>query len=861
MRRRTAAGARARGAAWALALGVVASTVVLPGSATVARANASASATEAGGDGWSRTQKLTRTFVNAGRTLTVDERDVTVTVDRTTQLRGRERVDISWTGAHPTGGRASSPYGEEGLLQEYPVVVLQCRGVDEPRAGQEQLSRETCWTSSRMQRSQMVSADQAAWRSDLHASAADRELKSGVGTIPAVCEDAETFATHLTPFRAASGKEHVSCTSATMPPEAAVGAAFPPAEAAAFTDTAGNGHLQFEVRSDVENESLGCNAETACSIVVIPIQGLSCEGPDQGCRRGGQFEPGSSNFSNQRVDLAVSPSLWWSESNWRGRFSVPITFGLSPDACDVMDSRSPTGFYGSELMSQAALQWSPAYCLRQDRFKFQHNRMADGAAYALMENGGGVAALVSGQHVSTGSDPVAYAPTAVTGFSIGYVVDRPDNAGEVTDLRLNARLVAKLLTQSYPASDRGRGHPGMERNPVSINLDPEFRALNPGLDRVARESAATLISLSEESDVVSALTQYVAADSEAMAFVNGQADPWGMAVNPSYAKIELPRSEWPLLDDYVPSTNLECYLQNPSPYLGQVAAPVTHLRKIAEAVLDGWPNVQTKCDRSTTSDPWKVGRVDRQGVGTRFVLGVVSLGDAERFGLRSAALRTTGKRYVAPTDASMAAALKVARPSASGDQAFSTDMKKLVRAGNAYPGTLVVYTAAKTSGLPRADAAKVAQFIRVATGEGQRAGRGNGELPAGFVPIRRSGVTKALHVQARAVADAVAAQRPPAVEPEPGDGDRGADEPPATGPVPDGGEAPGDVPVSDPPATVEEPAPGAVNPEPVTVAMPATRAVSSPLARSLLPLLVVGSGLAALLAAGPRLVLWLRRRS
>src|SRR5690606_9856488 len=111
-------------------------------------------------------------------------------------------------------------------------------------------------------------------------------------------------------------------------------------------------------------------------------------------------------------------------------------------------------------------QWSPAYCLRKDRFKFQHNRMADGAAFALMEKGGGVAAFVSSDHEQTGDDPVAYAPTAVTGFAIGYVVDRPDNAGEALQLKLNARLVAKLITQSYPASDRGRGRPGLEKNPL-----------------------------------------------------------------------------------------------------------------------------------------------------------------------------------------------------------------------------------------------------------------------------------------------------------------------------------------------------------------------------------------------------------
>ncbi len=125
----------------------------------------------------------------------------------------------------------------------------------------------------------------------------------------------------------------------------------------------------------------------------------------------------------------MSPSLWWSATNWRNRFSVPITFGLPPDTCDVLDPRSPTGFYGSELLSEAALQWSPAYCLRQgalqvpDERDVRHRRMEpDGG-------GGGAAAEVSSDRTRDTSDPVGFAPTAVTGFSIGYVIDKPEQQG------------------------------------------------------------------------------------------------------------------------------------------------------------------------------------------------------------------------------------------------------------------------------------------------------------------------------------------------------------------------------------------------------------------------------------------------
>ena len=832
-----------------LALGLLASLPVL--GLTVGERPAAA-ADEPGAPAYTQTKHLTRTFTSGGEQLVVDERDVTVTADRTTDLRGRERINISWTGAHPTGGRSASPYGEQGLLQEYPVVVLQCRGTDDPTLPPaEQLSPSTCWTSTRQQRSVLVDESAAVWRHDLYAAEVDRAAKSGLVPVPAECNDLESFSTRVTPFVAANGTVFPSCTAETMAPEAAVGAAFPPAEMAAFSDLEGNGAVKFEVRSAVENESLGCSDTVACSVVVIPIQGLSCTDEDRECQKSGRFESGASNFAGEGVDVSVSPQLWWAESNWRNRFVIPVEFGLPPDACDVLDSRAPTGFYGSELMAQAALQWSPAYCLRKDRFKFQHNKMADEAAFALMESGGGVAALVSGAHKQRGEDPVGYAPTAVTGFAIGYVIDRPDNAGELTDLRLTPRLLAKLLTQSYVGSERGAGHPGMTANPASINLDPEFQALNPGLDAVPREAAATLLSLSEGSDVLETLTAYIAQDKDAAAFVAGKPDPWGMVVNPSYEKIKLPRSEWPLLDSYVPPSNQECYQQNPSPYFTQLAAPVTSMRKIAEAVLDSWPNVQTKCDRATTSDPWRIGRIDRQGVGARFMLGVVSLGDARRFGLREAALATSKGQYVRPTTAAMARAISVATKPKEDGQPFGLDVADVVASRSGYPGTMVVYTAARTSGLEEGEAAEVAEFIEIATSEGQRPGAGNGELPDGYLPLAKSGPTAPLLAQARAVARQVEEQQD-AVGEEPADDEGGADdgatggvgagdgpvvtEPPADAPLP-----PDEAPAED----AEEPA-GAKPGKPEPVAMPATRLVSSEVAGGLVPVLLGIVVLAAL---------------
>ena len=59
---------------------------------------------------------------------------------------------------------------------------------------------------------------------------------------------------------------------------------------------------------------------------------------------------------------AVAPAYWWSASNWERRIPVPLTFAEPPGVCEAAAAGKPVPFYGSELLSQVALQWTPAYC-------------------------------------------------------------------------------------------------------------------------------------------------------------------------------------------------------------------------------------------------------------------------------------------------------------------------------------------------------------------------------------------------------------------------------------------------------------------------------------------------------------------
>ena len=118
-----------------------------------------------------------------------------------------------------------------------------------------------------------------------------------------------------------------------------------------------------------------------CSLVAVPIMGISCDStgslaspgnqpsPAQepaaaaSCEAGGNFAPGQLVSPQGGDSLAVSGSLWWSASNWRNRISVPLSFAVPASACNVVGNSNALDIYGSELMAQATEQWAPHFCL------------------------------------------------------------------------------------------------------------------------------------------------------------------------------------------------------------------------------------------------------------------------------------------------------------------------------------------------------------------------------------------------------------------------------------------------------------------------------------------------------------------
>lgn len=752
-----------------------------------------------------KTVTVTRTHLAAGADEVVDTRKVTLSVSKTTNLRDRQEIDVAWSGAHPTGGIVADQNSGNANQEEYPVVLLQCRGIDASTASAaDRLDPTKCWTQTSGER-YVYDYNSAfpPWRVDRYAAATDRTA-SAAAPSPRPLACSVPTAEYWVPFVAANGTKYYGGSNgcAGLAPEAANagGLALPSNTTYGVTGTDGKGSAKFVVWTAENNASLGCSDTVPCSLVAVPIMGISCDvaaaglpeaerpvvGPEADaaeakCRAAGKFAPGQLVLPVGGEDLAVSGGLWWASSNWRNRITIPLNFAPLSNVCDLVGGGSSVDIYGSELMIQATTQWAPTFCLDSNRIRFKHVQTGEPQARSLLEAKTIQAGFVSGAPDTGYSTPVVNAPVAVTGFAIGYTID-VKSGEEYTSLKLNARLLAKLLTESYPALPTLKaGYTKLAKNPLDLSLDPEFQALNPGLPHGvnASQTASTLLSLSSDSDVVKALTSYINADPDARAWLNGTPDPWGMVVNPNYLKIALPLVTWPQRDTYkvefAPGIN-DCLRGAANvPYLPLVAAPMSRLSQIVPAMQYSLANSQTQCFQPVpeSTEGQKLVSLGRQTAGFRFMLGVVPLADADRYQINTAALEAqksaaatakftsaAGRTFVTPTDAGLKAAALLATPDgSSGTWPINyAAMRSSAKGAAAYPGTMIVYTAVPTKGLSAPTAKGLADFVRYAATTGQTAGDSNGQLPAGYLPMTAANGLSALSAYSVKAATAIAGQ-------------------------------------------------------------------------------------------------------
>ncbi|HEY2505947.1 MAG TPA: hypothetical protein VGI58_05490 [Streptosporangiaceae bacterium] len=753
---------------------------------------------------FTKTETLTRTNLVNGVNQVVDSNTVSVSVNQTQDLRNRQVIDVSWTGAHPTGGIVPQDTGPFGGEQEYPVVLMMCRGSASATSGKNLITPETCWTETspeRIQQDPGTFLGFPPYRLDEHASAADRAQNVGLpNPVPANCKPFTVVAAqHWVPFIAANGTVYPygpgtpPCGSA--PPEATNSESTeqPSNTTYGVTGTNGDGSSRFDITTAETNASLGCSDTVACSLVVIPIMGISCDPAGSGlppgnpadllptsmtpptpsdlCESTGHFKAGAPDLSPSQNgnpgfgalqdSLAVQGYLWWSASNWRNRIQVPLTFAQPSNICSLESTSAPLQIFGSYYLLGATQQWAPHFCLNKKLFALTHVIQPEPEAQSEVEQRSIDAAFEAEPPSSAFTSPIVQAPTAVSGFAIVFDIVTADGQ-QLTSLHLDARLLAKLLTESYPedtdtqADPADRNRTTGQMNPLDIAFDPEFQALNPGIPTSiatqALASSATLLVQSAGSSAMWALTSYINADPEARAWLNGQPDPWGMVVNVNYKGIQLPVSQWPLLDTYVPKafyTASPCFstVQNPPPWLNQVASPIDSLSTLSLDMQFDVSDSVVSCSGGTVPAPVPFGP---ESPGATFILGLTSLSDADEFGLPVASLESqggstldtqfttgAGRTFVAPTDASLRSAVAMMQPdtgAGSWDLPYSA-LRTGAAGKEAYPGTLLISTDVPTTGLKKSVAQDYGEFLSFAAGPGQRAGNGNGEVPAGYLPM------------------------------------------------------------------------------------------------------------------------------
>jgi len=794
-------------------LGIIAATGPTIGSAA---GHTTATQTDAASHvAFAKTEKISRVHLVNGQNDVVDSRTFALRVSQTKDLRNRQDIQVSWTGAHPTGGIVPQDTSGFAPQQEYPVVIMMCRGKATATSGKSAITPETCWSQTASERVQLDTTTAfPPYRIDRYESAADRAAQVGVPSrVSSTCASAiqSARAERWIPFVAANRQIFPigpqGCDG--LPPEAAnLSSNLAPGNTTyAVSDLKGRGTTNFVITTAETNASLGCSDKVACSLVVIPIMGISCDAAGSSlppadrppspaaqaaafaeCSQTGNYAPGqiatTSQLTGHFESVAVSGALWWSASNWRNRIVVPLTFAAPSNVCALVNKSTPVPIFGSYLLLGATQQWAPHFCLNRKLFSLQHVITGEPEAQNLLQAGTIDAAFQGTSPPTPFIGHVVQAPTAVTGFAIVFdIVDK--NGQQFTQLRLDARLVAKLLTESYAqnaamAGDKGLKNPTSHKlNPLNIADDPEFRALNPGIPSLIGDlsiaSASTMLVQSADSDAMWALTSYINADPEARAWLNGKPDPWGMVVNAKYKGIKLPVTQWPLLDTYVPPSLAQvginpCLAASPIPWLTLVASPV---ESMATITLDLQYNVSDSEVGCNNGSPPSFETVGQEGPGQTFILGLTSLADADQFGLRAASLETqggstsdakfttsAGRTFVAPSNASMRAAVATMVPDPNtGSWTVPYSKMRTSAAGRlAYPGTILISTDVRTHGVPKSSAHDYSEFLSFAAGAGQHPGFGNGQLPPGYLPLTAANGASTMVAYTRLAASDVAAQ-------------------------------------------------------------------------------------------------------
>lgn len=543
----------------------------------------------------------------------------------------------------------------------------------------------------------------------------------------------------------------------------------------AVTNIDGTGAELFQVLTGDEASGLGCGKKSQpdgnggfkvpkCWLVIVPRGDQAMENANT------PFEA----FGNT-VGVSTSPLA---PNAWKNRIAVPLQFNPVDSPCSF--AQEERRIAGNEMAVPAVANWQPTLCESGSLPPFSYAPVSDGTARSLIASGvdGGPGMAVVGRPLDStllGEDnPAVYAPLTLSGLTIGFNIERrPDVAAppEMTELtgvrvatiNLTPRLVAKLLTQSYGSQvtiyqpPKDAPHAFVSKNPDNLARDPDFVRFNPEFSLLFVAQSRTIGGLqlpAGNSDAAEQLWQWVLADPEAKAWLEGKADEWGMTVNPYFnAKASLNPSKTEFYNpvpNSFPKADPYCYQAPAQGSGGNVVPPLLcgtdwmpyarsfrDTAQVTRAASDG-ARIAINTLAEASSAVW--GRAQPQGTGDRAMLAVTDTPSAAQYGLQVASLSRAGddgtdRDFVAPTDAALLKAVGAMKPYA-GTSLLKPNPSAAV--AGAYPLTTVNYAAMTPLKLSTAARSDYAAFLEYAAGKGQVPGLGFGQLPRGYTPLPTS---------------------------------------------------------------------------------------------------------------------------
>jgi hypothetical protein len=674
-----------------------------------------------------------------------------VTVSQTKNLTD-QGLDISWTGAAPNSARPESG-GGSNFLQ-----IFQCWGEDPYRPGHP--DRTTCQYGSSLgpgtSRSDTTTPDSVDPQDTKFTKPGTNYFNPPYTSIP---------------FNSATGEQVWDLklnnagvlevdSSVSMASNQFFSRLTSNEVAWAGSDSSGNGNVKFELQTASTAPGLGCGTATKvgtkfvgqpCWLVILP-RGLK----------------------DNRQNAILQSGLFWDA--WKHHLAVKLDFRPIGVRCAIGVPERLV--QGSELAGAAFASWQPRLCNEGAKSAFVISNQFDGDALESASSDETSPLAITTRAVGgEADDSLVYAPLAIGGISVTFLIDRRVDETKVIpsdlrsldqtpfeSLRLTPRLIAKLLTGSYtdslpPLTDLG----AVSLNPRNITQDPDFIAVNNNSSHWAYMDLkfggiGDALVPNSRSFLAERVWTYIISDSEGRDFMAGKPDPFGMKINPWFSTdknfnpsgtaFAMPNLGFPKNDPVEkPDTTATGGISPSGPINVVTWRPyLSDFEEGAKATLTG--NAYELGGWDNNRQPPAFAKTPRSPLGFRKVFAITTTPAAERFQSFQAALRNPAGEFVSPTLSSLQLAQNAMTPSEANQEVYELnfDSQKVKKASGAYPLAVPIYAAINPLQSQSDARVAYADLIKFAVSEGQTPGTEIGDLPPGYAPLNPGFVKTALAV-------------------------------------------------------------------------------------------------------------------